>query len=187
MPLQSGPFGLDRRRNAMPRLFRLAVVFGVAVGVALAGVPLGADVARSCTGDRATLAGTWTVKVTFEGVFKIKYMQTFNADGRTTLLLPFGGPVNADDTRVGCMGEWRPVPSRRHRHPHAFDMTMKCLYSQDWDFPAWALIKGKVTLAPDGKTFTADFTYGDYDEGGSQLFEGTGVIEAERLVIQPLE
>lgn len=163
----------------------LATVLFAALAVAFTGVPVDAGGDRPCG---VSLAGTWTVKVTFEGVFKIKYMQTFNADGRTTVLLPFGGPVNADDTRVGCVGEWRPVSQRRHRHPHTFDMTTKCLYSQEWDYQyGFGLIKAKAILAPSGKSFTADFTYEDYDETGNKLFGGTGIMEAERLEIMPLE
>lgn len=163
----------------------LVTVLLATLSLALSGVSVDAGGDPQC---RATLAGTWTVKVTFEGVFKIKYMQSFNADGRTTLLLPFGGPINADDTRVGCMGEWRPVPQRRHLHPHAFDMTTKCLYSQEWDFLyGFGLIKAKPVLAPNGKSFTADFTYEDYDEAGNKLFGGVGIMEAERLEVMPLE
>lgn len=132
------------------------------------------------------LTGTWTVKVTFNGVLHIKYLQSFTHGGQTTLLLPFGGPVNADDTRVGCMGEWRPV--RPWRHGQAFDMTMKCLYSQEWDFAGgYSLIKAKLIPASDGKTFTGEFTYEDFDEAGNRLWGGPGIMEAERLEIQPLE
>ena len=54
--------------------------------------------------------------------------------------------------------------------------------------PVWVrTIKAKAVLAPSGKSFTADFTYEDYDEAGNKLFGGTGIMEAERLEILPLE
>lgn len=167
--------------NSLTRVLMSVVLAALLVSVAtpalpqpLLGVPPGAG-----------LSGTWTVKVTFQGVFKIKYLQGFTRDGRTTLLLPFGGPVNADDTRVGCMGEWRPV--RPHGVP-AFDMTVKCLYSQEWDYEyGYGLIKARLLLTPDGKGFTGDFSYWDHDEAGNPLWGGSGVMEAERLEIMPLE
>lgn len=61
--------------------------------------------------------GTWLVRVLFEGDLRIQFLQTFTRDGRTTLFLPFGGPVNAGDTRVACTGgpPRRPAQARSNR------------------------------------------------------------------------
>ena len=78
-----------------------------------------------------TIAGTWLVKVLFaEGTpfeTKLQYVQTFNQDGRTTLLLPTGGPPDYPETgdpRVGCMGDWK---ARTHTGRWVFDMMLVCL------------------------------------------------------------
>lgn len=94
-----------------------ALVAGLAILLLLGlTVPGEADeYGRACTP-----AGTWTVKVDFNFIpdptnptetvkFYLQYLQNFNADGRTTNLLPTGaGHPNEGDTRIGSMGEWRP-------------------------------------------------------------------------------
>jgi hypothetical protein len=132
--------------------------------------------------DHRSPEGTWYVKVLWGGFFELSYLQNFTADGRTTLLLPFGGPgANEGDTRVGCMGEWkkRPGPGAK-----AFDFTTRCLYDQRWD-AMYGEIRAVLVFDNSGDRFTARFTYYDW-EGGQEGFGGEGVMTAERIVLKPL-
>lgn len=126
--------------------------------------------------------GTWYVKVLFEGVFELSYLQNFTTDGRTTFLLPTGeGHPNAGDTRVGCMGEYK---KRSGPDPDEYDFTVRCLYDQAWDSP-YGEIRGILLMNKPGDRWGARFTYYDWDDG-EPLGGGQGIMTAERLVIKPL-
>ena len=94
--------------------------------------------------------------------FYLQNLQNFTADGRTTSLLATGpGHPNVGDTRVGCMGEWKP---RGHRGE--FDLVMRCLYNQAWD-GIYGEIRGTGHVYANGKKLKAEFTYIDYNGDGS--------------------
>ena len=128
-----------------------------------------------------SLEGTWVVKVLFRGVLKIQYLQTFTHDGKTTIFLPFGGPVNADDTRVACTGEWR-------RAGHGdYDVTMYCLGTQEWE-TAPDRIRARLTLDEEARTFTdSPFKYEAFLTDGTLVFSGDGVMSGNRLAFVPLD
>jgi len=125
--------------------------------------------------------GTWYVKVLFEGYMELSYLQNFTADGRTTLLLPVGG-LWADDTRIGCMGEWKRRPGPE---PREYDFTMRCLYDQAWD-STYGEIRGILVMNKAGDKWGARFTYWDWFEGETTDWGGEGIMTAERLVIKPV-
>lgn len=125
--------------------------------------------------------GAWLVRVVFEGELRIQYLQTFTRDGRTTLFLPFGGPVNAEDTRVACTGEWR-RPDRT-----SFDVTMYCLHTQEWEAPT-ARIRIRLTLDEGARTFTdSPFKYEVFLPDGTLVFSGDGLMSGRSLDIVPLD
>ena len=141
------------------------------------------------------LEGTWLVKVLFaEGTefeTRLQYLQTFNKDGRTTLLLPTGGPpdyAETGDPRIGCMGEWR--PRARTRRP-VFDITTWCLPTQQWvptgpDPTSYQELQVKARLVRGGKVWRGPFVISNYDADGNQVFTGPGVMRATRLRMNPL-
>jgi hypothetical protein len=161
------------------------VVFCVAPGLADAGDKW----------SHRSMEGTWLVKVLFaegtEAETKLQYLQTFNHDGRTTLLLPTGGPpdyAETGDTRVGCMGEW--AHRARTRKP-IFDVMLLCLPTQQWeptgDNPtSYQELQFKAYLQRGGKTWKGPFVISNYTPDGTQLFSGPGVMEATRVQIKPL-
>ncbi len=143
----------------------------------------------SAADERCSLspAGTWTVKVEFNFIadpskpdetvkFYLQYLQNFTADGRTTSLLATGeGHPNVGDTRVGCMGDWKP---RGHRGE--FDLVMRCLYNQAWD-GMYGEIRGTGRVLANGKLW-GKFTYIDYNGDGSVFWdEGAGVMLGTRI------
>jgi hypothetical protein len=142
-----------------------------------------------------TIAGTWLVKVVFkpgtEMETKLQYLQTFNEDGRTTLLLPFGGPkgyMETGDTRVGCMGEWK---HRAHAYGRVFDIMLLCLLTQEWvptgDNPtSYQELQVNATLQKEGMTWKGPFVISSYKTDGTQFFTGPGEMEATRIGIKPL-
>lgn len=155
------------------------------VGVlAIVMVLVGAPQVVSAEDDQyPNIAGTWTVKALFEGVFELAYPQSFTQDGRTTVVLPTGaGHPNEGDTRIGCMGEWKIRPGRG---PREYDVTMKCMYNQAWDGD-YGEIRGVFVLDQPGRTFEARFSYSDYAADGTLLYEGWGVMSAARYELKPL-
>jgi hypothetical protein len=141
------------------------------------------------------IEGTWLVKVLFEEgtelETRLQYLQTFNEDGRTTFLLPTGGPddyAETGDTRVGCMGEWK--HRARARGP-VFDITMLCLPTQQWvptgeNPTSYQEIQAKAFLLKGGKTWKGPFTISNYLADGTQFFSGNGEMVATRVELHPL-
>ena len=114
--------------------------------------------------------------------FKLAFLQQFHADGRTTLLLPFGeGHPNETDKRVGCMGEWRP----RKGHGRTYDVTLRCLFNQDGEGP-YQQSRGIMWMT--GKdTFEGLFEMVNHDADGSVMFSlGWGENTATRVRVDPL-
>ena len=170
------------------KTFALAIVALVPLVVALAA----SDVDARGRG-HATPAGTWMVENEFEFIvdpgpppvtfpFELAHLSQMHADGRVTILLPFGaGHPNESDTRVGCMGEWRP----RRGHGRTYDVTMRCLYNQDGK-NTYGEIRGILKMK--GKDHTEmNFSYVDHNADGSILyFQGWGVAYGTRIKVDPL-
>lgn len=141
-------------------------------------------------GPACTPAGTWTMKTDFDAVldpskptetqkFYLQFLQYFTADGRTVALLPTGaGHPNVGDTRIGCVGEWRPRKSAR---PCEVEVVQRCLYNQEWD-GIYGEIVGTIRVSRDRKQLRMSFSYIDYNGDGSVFWdEGTGVSYGARL------
>jgi len=93
----------------------------------------------------------------------IQFLNTFNADGRTTIALPFGpdamipsGPseptANLGDSRIACTGEWRYAGKR------TYDVTMYCLWRQNPGVTP-DRIRYRLTLDKSGKHLAGPFKY----------------------------
>lgn len=136
-----------------------------------------------CQAQGMTLEGTWKVQVLWGGFFEIQYLQTFSRDGKTTLFLPTGGPVNEGDPRIACTGEWRNAGA------HSFDVTMYCLGTQEWEaIPD--RIRAKLTLDKGAEAFTeCPFVYETMMSNGEAdpEWSGPGVMWGERLPFVPLD
>ncbi len=167
------------------RAWTLPGGLAVLILLGLSGLGNAGDHGRACTP-----AGTWTVKTDFDFIpdptkptetvkFYLQFLQYFTADGRTTDLLPTGpGHPNVGDSRIGCVGEWRP---RKKSHPCEFDIIQHCLYNQAWD-GIYGEIIGTIRVARNGKTFTMKFSYVDYNGDGTVNWdEGTGLSYGTRL------
>lgn len=155
-------------------------VWALAIVVAVGGAP---QVASAGDDQYPNIAGTWTVKALFEGVFELAYLHNFGLDGRTTVVLSTGaGHPNEGDTRVGCMGEWRIRPGRG---PREYDFSLKCMYNQAWDGD-YGQIRAIVRLDQAGRSFEGPFTYSEHTADGDLLFEGRGVMSAARYELRPL-
>lgn len=130
-----------------------------------------------------TLEGTWKIQVWWGEFLAIQYLQTFSRDGKTTLFLPTGGPVNEGDKRIACTGEWRSAG------PHSFDVTMYCLRTQEWEaIPN--RIRAKLTLDKGGETFTeCPFVYETLLPDGEvdPAMSGPGEMSGDRLPFVPLD
>lgn len=128
------------------------------------------------------LAGTWLMKIEFQGVGIITYVAQFSKDGRMVAFFGSGQPLGAGlaDTRTACPGEWRALGDRE------FDLTQYCLWSA-WNYGMVPdRIRSKVILDKKGQTFTAPFAYEYWDVSTQQLvLEGYGVSYGTRLGIEP--
>ena len=120
-----------------------------------------------------SMVGTWMFKVTFPGIPDFRYLQTFNADGITTLVLPDPSPWGTDG-RTACVGQWKPTSSGR------IDVVTYCLESQALD--GWLdKISSRLKISRDGThvsdpNFSAEWWMGDTYQGiGYGVMEGVKV------------
>ena len=166
------------------RLLRLLAALSV-LTLLMVAPSSASDYGRACTP-----AGTWTMKTDFDFIvdpakptetekFYLQFLQFFTADGRTTGLFPTGvGHPNVGDTRIGCVGEWRPMKGNR---PCEFEVVQRCLYNQAWD-GMYGEIIGTMKVARDGRKLTYKFSYIDYNGDGTIYYDqGTGVSYGTRL------
>jgi hypothetical protein len=130
----------------------------------------------------AQLTGIWVATVYLpNGEPLIQQLENFTKEGHVTILLPFGPGIPFDETRVGCMGEWRRAAGR------TFDVTMYCLWRQKPDLQP-DRISFKLTLDKDGDHLSGPFTYFYNDPEHNGPSEVTGfTLEATRLGLVPLE
>jgi hypothetical protein len=128
----------------------------------------------------AQLTGIWLGTVYLPtGEPLIQGLENFSRDGHVTILLPFGSGIPFEETRVGCMGEWRRAAGR------TFDVTLYCLWRQ---VPGLQpdRISFKLTLDKSGDHLSGPFTYFYHDpEHGPG--EADYTLEATRLGLVPLE
>ena len=116
----------------MRRLICLLAVFLAFGGLAFAG-----------DAHNGSMVGTWMFKVTFPGLPDFRYLQTFNADGITTLVLPDPFPLGPDG-RTACVGQWKPTSFGR------IDVVTYCLESQALD--GWLdKISSSLKISRDGR------------------------------------
>jgi hypothetical protein len=122
---------------------------------------------------QGTLVGTWMFKVSFTGIPDFRYLQTFNADGVSTLILPDPGP-GFTDGRSACVGEWKAAGHR------TFDVVTWCLESQELN--GWLdKIRSHLKLSEGGRRlsdpkFSAEWWLGDTYSG-----IGYGSMEGVRI------
>jgi hypothetical protein len=171
---------------------RRAWICGLAVLVVLAASAALAEGPRPNCG-KARIEGTWLSVVKEGDTPFIQFLTTFTADGRTTILLPFGPDVfygtpseptaNAGDPRVGCTGEWRQAGRR------TFDVTMYCLWRQNPGVEP-DRIRYRLTLDKSGDHLAGPFKYLYADPvfpPGAAGFEGEYTLESVRLPLVPLD
>lgn len=170
---------------------RRLILVAVAVVLALSGVAG----AGNQHGPEPGIEGTWLVKVLFAKdtpmELRLQYLQTFNRDGRTTLLLPTGGPEDYPETgdpRVGCMGEWKHRPRTRGR---VFDVMLLCLPTQQWeptgeDPTSYQELQFKATLHKGRNTWSGPFEIANYTPDGTEFFRGPGEMVATRMEFKRL-
>ncbi len=145
---------------------RRLVFLAVAVMLVSSGLSLADEEAHG------SLVGTWLFKVTF-GPVEFRYLQTFNADGVSTAILPDPGPLGPD-TRNACLGQWK-------RHGRQFDMAMYCLESQALN-GFMDKITTRFTLSEDGTRLSDPHFKAEWWSGDVYLGAGYGAMEGVRLL-----
>jgi hypothetical protein len=121
---------------------------------------------------QGTLVGTWMFKVSFTGFPDFRYLQTFNADGVSTLILPDPGP-GFTDGRSACVGEWK----AGHR---TFDVVTWCLESQALD-GGLDKISSHLELSEDGRRLSDPNFSAEWWQGDTYLGIGYGSMEGVRI------
>jgi hypothetical protein len=137
-----------------------------------------------------SIDGTWFTSLTYYYEGKkdgssenLQYLTQFTRDGRAVIYLPQVAGQRFDETRTACAGEWR------RRGGQTFDVTLYCVWREIWgdvpETPDRILIK--VTLARDGKSFTATpFYYQTWANGEYSGAPGWGAMNGVRLGLVPI-
>ena len=123
-------------------------------------------------GDNASIVGFWRFKLVVGGATVDAGFQQWHSDG--TEIMNSGG--HAPNTSNFCLGVWEKVGPREYKLSHfplPWDPTLGDLYpgtNIPMGQPIGTLhIKAKVTLAPDGQSFTGTFTQVLYDTSGNEV------------------
>jgi hypothetical protein len=122
---------------------------------------------------QGTLVGTWMFKVSFSGLPDFRYLQTFNADGVTTLVLPDPAPWGTDG-RTACIGEWK---AAMHG---TFDVVTWCLESQELN-GGLDKISSHLKLSEDGRRLSDPNFSAEWWMGDTYLGIGYGSMEGVRI------
>jgi hypothetical protein len=139
----------------------------LAVSLAFGGVAFADDA------HNGSMVGTWMFKVTFPGLPDFRYLQTFNADGITTLVLPDPFPLGPDG-RTACVGQWNPTSSGR------IDVVTYCLESQAMD--GWLdKISSRLKISRDGRHVSDPHFSAEWWEGDTYQGIGYGVMEGVKI------
>jgi hypothetical protein len=125
-----------------------------------------------------SMVGTWMFKVTFtyeDGtVIVFRYLQTFNADGVTTLVLPDATPWGVPDARSACVGEWKPTRSDK------IDAVVYCLESQALD--GWLdKISSRLKISSDGRHVSDPHFSAEWWQGDTYVGIAYGAMEGAKL------
>jgi hypothetical protein len=93
---------------------------------------------------------------------------------RTEILNSSRPPV----TQSFCLGVWKKVSPGHYKLNH-FPIS----WDQSSNLVGLANLREKVTLSPDGRTFTRTFTIDQYDQSGNLLIHIIGVVSATRITV----
>lgn len=119
-----------------------------------------------------SIEGAWTVKVQFKtGAFAVvkdlEFMLVFNRGGTMTESSNYDGAPPVPP----AYGIWRKTGKRTFEAKYVFYQTKPPATFEDLKSGGWmpggkGILLDKITLAPDGKTYTSTFTMKMFDEKG---------------------
>ena len=122
--------------------------------------------------DRASIVGFWHFKFVVGGKTVDAGFQQWHSDG-TEITNSGGHPPNTSNF---CLGVWEKVGTRQYRLSHfalPWNPTLGDVYpgtNIPMGQPVGTVhIEGRVTLAPDGQSFSGTFTSTFYDESGNEV------------------
>ena len=117
--------------------------------------------------------GFWHFKLVVAGATVDAGFQQWHSDG-TEIMNSGAHPPNTSNF---CMGVWEKVGTREYSLSHfalPWNPTLGSLYPNNLNIPmgepvGTVHLTAKVTLAPDGQSFTGTFTQILYDTSGNQV------------------
>lgn len=119
----------------------------------------------------ASIVGLWNITFTSGGqVVDVAY-DIWHSDG-TEVLNDYTNPIEGNV----CLGVWEQTGPRSYKLKHpswSFDNT--------GTLQGTVMIREKVTVSPDGNSFTGSYTYDVYDISGKFVVEYNGQVKATRI------
>ena len=119
----------------------------------------------------ASIVGLWNITFTSGGqVVDVAY-DVWHSDG-TEILNDYTNPIEGNV----CLGVWEQTGPRSYKLKHpswSFDNT--------GTLQGTVMIREKVTVSPDGNSFTGSYTYDVYDISGKFVVEYNGQVKATRI------
>lgn len=122
-------------------------------------------------GGPATIVGLWNITFTSGGEVVDVAFDAWHSDG-TEILNDYTNPIEGNV----CLGVWVQTGPRTYKLKHpswSFDTSGNLLGT--------VIISEKVTVSPDGNSFSGSYTYDVYDTTGKFQIEYTGQVKATRI------
>jgi hypothetical protein len=119
----------------------------------------------------ASIVGLWNITFTSGGEVIDVAFDAWHSDG-TEILNDYTNPIEGNV----CLGVWVQTGPRTYKLKHpswSFDTSGKLLGT--------VIIGEKVTVSPDGNSFSGSYTYDVYDISGKFQIEYTGQVKATRI------
>jgi hypothetical protein len=123
-----------------------------------------------------TLAGTWKVTVSPDGMGSFRAFNQFNADGTS---IEFDNS-NPPGTQTVAVGPWESLGNGEYSM-----LEVNQLFG-DQGYAGELRVLAKIKLDASGDGFTSTFTFQVLDPADTVVFQGTGTAKGTRITIDSL-
>lgn len=121
-----------------------------------------------------SIVGLWRVSF-ISDLFPDEGFDQFHSDG-TEILNDTAPPQPANGAGTICLGVFKKIGPRTYKLKHPF-----WIFDASGKFAGSGVFLEEIVVHKGGKTYGGSFTVITYDANGSQNFEATGELKAERI------
>jgi len=118
-----------------------------------------------------SIVGLWNVTFSSGGQVVDVAFDAWHSDG-TEILNDYTNPIEGNV----CLGVWQQTGIRTYKLKHP-----SWSFDSNGNLQGTVIIGEKITVSPDGNSYSGSYTYSIYDTSGNFLEQFTGQIKATRI------